>query len=63
MDMVMNSNDLRGVILSYFREVGYKECDICKTQCKKNEETQLKEHVSWSRFVRCNECFVNNFFN
>ena len=38
MDMVMNSNDLRGVILSYFREVGYKECDICKTICKKNEK-------------------------
>ena len=62
MEKVMNNNDLRGVILSYFHEVGYKECDICKTPCKKNEETQLKEHVSWSGFVRWNECFIDNFF-
>ena len=62
MDIVMNNNDLRGVIFSYFRTKAYRECDKCNKVLCWNKGEIANEHVHWGNFSRCYECFRNNFF-
>lgn len=62
MEDVMNNNDLRYIIFSFFRKKPHKQCTECKRVLMWNENKTLHKFVEWDNFLLCNDCFKFNFF-
>ncbi len=62
MEQVMNNNDLRGIIFSFFRTKPHKQCQNCKVVIMWNQKKILHKFIEWNNFINCNECYKFNFF-
>ena len=59
----MNNNDIRGVILSYFRSIYYKKCIYCNKICQREKNNVEIKYIHWNKFTSCHCCFKKTFLN
>ena len=65
MNIVMNNNNLRSIIFSFFRDKTYKICNKCKETCMLNDKKIIKKfvHFKFDDTNICYPCFRKSFFN
>jgi hypothetical protein len=61
MEKVMNNNDLRNIIFSYFRNKEFKICQKCKIVCKWSKNNYNTKCIEWNNFINCYYCFAEGF--
>ena len=63
MEEVMNNNDLRGEIFSFFRSRKLKTCQNCKKYIMywQNNNVNISPTIEWNNFISCHNCFRKNY--
>ena len=63
MEEVMNNDDLRGEIFSFFRSRKLKTCQKCKKHIMywENNTIKILPNVEWNNFISCHSCFRKNY--
>ena len=57
MNIVMNNNDLRGIIFTYFIDKQYVKCNKCNKKCVKEKNCFLRKYV-YFYYNKSNLCFT-----